>query len=137
MKSLATLFAAVAIILVTRGGTVAQNASPLEWENPLVFGRNKLPPRNTAWPCPDAKSGWTSSYEHSPWVHSLGGDWSFHWSPDPDSRPKEFFAPDFDASGLKRIPVPSCWEFQGYGVPMYINFRYPFKINPPRVMDEP
>jgi beta-galactosidase len=137
MKPLVTLLAAVVMLLVTRSAVEGQNTRPLEWEDPLVFGRNKLPARNPAWPCPDAKSGWSSSYEHSPWVRSLAGDWSFHWSPDPDSRPKEFFATGFDSSKWKQIPVPSCWELRGYGVPMYINFRYPFRINPPRVMDEP
>ena len=31
----------------------------------------------------------------------------------------------------KTIPVPSCWELQGYGVPIYLNSRYPFQVNPP------
>src|SRR5215471_8868791 len=137
MKSLATL-CVVALILATGGEAIAQTTNVPDWENPLIFGRNKLPPRNPAWPCPDARSGWVSRYEYlSSWVRSLDGDWSFHWSPDPDSRPTNFFATDFDASNWKTIPVPSCWELQGYGVPMYINFRYPFKIDPPRVMGEP
>ena len=116
--------------------------SPLpEWENPLVSGVNKLPPRNPAWPCPDSASGWKSDYDHSPWVKSLDGNWDFHWSPNPDSRPKDFFTPDFDASGWQQIPVPSCWELQGYGVPIYVNYIFPFKANappnPPSVLDTP
>ena len=37
-----------------------------EWQNPAVFGVNKLPPRNSAWPNPDAASGWKSDYDTSP-----------------------------------------------------------------------
>src|SRR5580765_1709332 len=125
MKSLTTLIGAV--ILLACSWAAAQMP---DWENPLVFGQNKLPARNPAWPCPGATSAWASRYERSPWVQSLDGEWSFHWSPDPNSRPKFFFATNFsDALKWKHIPVPSCWELQGYGVPMYINFRYPFKTN--------
>jgi len=113
------------------------NSNSPEWEDLAVFGQNKLPPRCPAWPCPDADSGWKSTYDASPWVRSLNGDWAFRWSPDPDSRPANFYSTTFDASDWKSIPVPSCWELQGYGVPMYVNFTYPFKVDPPQVMEEP
>jgi len=117
------------------------NAPVPEWQNPLVFGVNKLPPRNAAWPNPDAESAWKSNYDLCPWVKSLDGDWAFHWSPDPESRPKNFFSPVFDDSSWKTIPVPSCWELQGYGVPIYTNYIYPFRaIRPPgqpSVMEAP
>ncbi|HWC58138.1 MAG TPA: beta-galactosidase, partial [Verrucomicrobiae bacterium] len=115
----------------------ATNAGVVEWEDPLVFGQNKLPPRCPAWPCPDAISGWKSSYDFSPWVISLNGNWLFHWSPDPASRPADFYTPAFEVSKWKTISVPSCWELQGYGVPMYVNYTYPFKADPPRVMEDP
>ena len=112
-------------------------AARQEWQDPLVFGVNKLPPRNSAWPCPDSGSAWESNYDNSPWVRSLNGDWKFHWSPDPDARPVDFHAPEFDTTAWKTIPVPSCWELNGHGVPIYLNSKYPFAVNPPRVMDEP
>jgi beta-galactosidase len=138
MKSFLRILLALACanVLGAAPNSTPDSAVP-DWENPLVFGRNKLPPRNSAWPCPDAASALTSTYETSPWLRSLDGDWSFHWSPDPMSRPTEFFRPDFDVSGWRSIPVPSCWELQGYGVPLYVNFRYPFQPNFPRVMDDP
>jgi beta-galactosidase len=109
----------------------------VEWQNPLIFGVNKLPPRNSAWPNPDAVSGWKSDYEHSPWLMSLDGKWSFNWSPDPDSRPQDFYKLSYNVSGWKQITVPSCWELQGYGVPIYTNFTYPFKPDPPYVLETP
>ncbi|CAM9737032.1 unnamed protein product, partial [Ectocarpus fasciculatus] len=30
-------------------------------------------------------------------------------------------------------PVPSCWQMQGYDVPIYTNIQYPFPVNPPTV----
>ena len=127
----------MATTLAIRVHAEATTANPPEWQNPLVIGENKLPPRNPAWPCPDAASGWSSSYDHSPWVQSLNGSWLFHWSPDPDSRPINFYSPNFDSADWKSLPVPSCWEMQGYGFPMYVNSTYPFKMDPPFVMEEP
>ena len=109
-----------------------------DWENPVVFGIHKLPPRNPAWPCPDAAAAGRSRYdEPGPWVLPLNGLWDFHWSPDPASRPADFFQPTYQTSGWQSIPVPSCWELQGFGVPVYSNSRYLFQTNPPTVMGEP
>ncbi len=128
---IACLLAAVPVL----GGPSAGTAP--DWENPLVFGRNKLPPRCAAWPCPDAAAARASRYESAPWVRSLNGRWRFRWAPDPASRPVGFQAPAFDAAGWAEIPVPSTWELQGYGVPIYVNSRYPFQPDPPRVMSDP
>ncbi|HTJ11560.1 MAG TPA: glycoside hydrolase family 2 TIM barrel-domain containing protein [Dinghuibacter sp.] len=107
------------------------------WQDPLIFGVNKLPARFTAWPCPDTASGWASDYDHSPWVVSLDGTWRFHWSPEPSRRPLDFFRTDFDTSGFGSLRVPSCWELSGYGTPIYTNYTYPFKVDPPLVMETP
>ena len=133
---------ALALLIIASSAAFAQsNPAPPEWENPLVLGINKLPPRNPAWPCPDAASGWQSDYDHSPWMQSLAGNWRFQWSPDPGSRPLNFYQTNFNAPAWKTIPVPSCWELQGYGVPIYLNYNYPFHANypplPPTVMDAP
>lgn len=136
------LFVRLLSAFVCMASTDAARAAPAgssrhEWQDPLVFGVNKLPPRNPAWPCPDKESALNSDYDHSPWVRSLDGEWRFHWAPDPDARPRDFFAPDYDDTAWKQIPVPSCWELLGYGVPTYSNSIYPFQVNPPSVMDEP
>jgi len=120
------------------GIITAGQSSNSDWENPLVFGINKLPPRNAAWPCPNAASARHATYDDfGPWVRSLDGEWDFHWTPDPTNRPVDFFKPDFKTDDWGRIPVPSCWELQGFGVPIYLNSRYPFQTNPPGVMAEP
>ena len=110
-----------------------------EIQDPHILEINKLPPRNSVWPAPDLASGWLSNYDNSPWLESLNSQtaWAFTWSSNPEQRPRNFFAPLFDASHWPTLPVPACWETNGYGTPIYSNFRYPFKANPPRVMDEP
>jgi beta-galactosidase len=148
IKILPLIISMAIINIVLTKNAFAQNYDNADWQNQKVFGINKLPPRNTAWPCPDAKSAWKSNYDNSPWVLSLNGSWDFHWAPDPDSRPQKFFSPDFDASAWKKITVPSCWELEGlkidpvgqnnYGVPIYTNSTYPFSVKQiPKILDEP
>lgn len=64
---------------------------------------------------------------------SLNGDWKFHYSDSPAGRPQRFFENDFDTSDWVDIPVPSNWEREGYGVPIYVNVPYPFEIDEPNV----
>jgi beta-galactosidase len=51
----------------------------------------------------------------------LDGQWAFHYVPNADERPTDFFHTDFDDSGWGSIPVPGNWELNGYGVPVYVN----------------
>lgn len=110
---------------------------PNEIEDPTINEINKLPPRTSVWPCPDLLTAQSSTYDNSPWVQSLNGNWDFHWSPEPKKRPMDFYKPGFDIKDWKPIKVPSTWERQGYGVPVYTNSKYPFKTYPPKVMSEP
>lgn len=112
-------------------------AVPPEIEDHAVNSRLRLRPRVAVWPAPDAAAARASTYEASPWLRSLNGPWKFHWSPEPASRPDGFHRAGFDASGWREIPVPSTWERQGHGVPLFVNQVYPFKVDPPRVMGEP
>ena len=67
----------------------------------------------------------------------LNGNWQFRWTKTPDERITNFYRNDFDDSQWTPFPVPANWEVNGYGTPIYVSAGYPFKINPPYVMDEP
>jgi len=108
-----------------------------EWEDQAVFGINKEPPRATSQPYADRESAVQADPTKSTYFHSLNGQWKFHWSPNPSSRPIDFYQAKFDVSEWDPIPVPSNWQLQGYGVPIYTNIEYPFKKAPPHVMSEP
>lgn len=110
---------------------------PQEIQDVQIIGINKLPARTAIWPAPTVQDAEKTDYEYSVWVKSLNGRWDFHWSPDPQSRPIEFYKPDANRKGWDKIDVPSIIERQGFGVPLYVNSIYPFKVNPPFVMDEP
>ena len=109
---------------------VAMTAQNLpDWENPSVIGINKLPYHVTL--------GNPSTHSTNPEITYLDGVWKFRWSPDPESRPADFYQADYDVSGWDDIHVPCDWQMQGFGTPIYTNSRYPFRREPPKVTGTP
>ncbi|MFC1726000.1 glycoside hydrolase family 2 TIM barrel-domain containing protein [candidate division KSB1 bacterium] len=106
---------------------------PNDWENPAVFAVNKEKPHCTYIPYADIESAIENNKEESPYYKSLNGTWKFNWVKKPADRPVDFYRDDFDVSGWDDILVPSNWEFQGYGIPLYTDEAYPFPANPPHV----
>ncbi len=108
-----------------------------DWENPSVFDIGKERPHTTMMVYPDVKSAIEDDRASSPYYRSLNGLWKFKWSPNPSERPVEFYKSGYDDSSWDEIPVPSNWQMQGYGIPLYVNITYPFRKDPPNVMGEP
>ena len=106
------------------------------WEDPAVFAENREPPRASFTPFATRAAAIARRPEDSRLRLNLNGDWRFHWVTRPDERPRDFFEPDFDASGWAVIPVPSNWEFEGYGYPVYRDEFYSFPPNPPDIPDD-
>ena len=131
-----TMVPSISLLLLMLVATAPASEVP-PWEDPLVFGINKLPPRSSGWSCPDLESARLASYDKSPNLVCLNGDWRFRWAPRPEAMPADAVLPTTDDSTWKTIPVPSQWELHGYGTPIYSNYAYPFKPVPPRVMSEP
>ena len=111
----------------------SQPAAPSgsEWEDPTVFSVGTEYPRATSLPYPsraEALSG-----ETSPYVMSLDGLWKFRFSASPSEADDNFYETSFDTSAWDEIPVPSNWEMEGYGTPIYTNITYPFPKDLPHV----
>ena len=126
----------LAAFLVATGAFAigAQDALQLpDWENPAVYAINRESPHATLFPFESRELAIGRDRERSAYFRSLNGRWKFHWVATPDERPRDFFQPAFDDRGWPEIPVPSNWEIEGYGVPIYINAGYPFKKDPPRI----
>lgn len=101
------------------------------WEDPSVIAVNKEPPHTTLFPFESRELALGGQREASAFFRLLNGQWRFHWVRSPGERPADFYREEFDDSGWDRIPVPSNWEVQGYGVPIYLNHPYPFEKDPP------
>jgi beta-galactosidase len=106
-------------------------------ENQKVLSRNTEAPHATLVPYRSLRNAISRQRGKSVFRRSLDGEWAFHWAPDPAHRPKDFFNPGFDVSSWKTIAVPSSWQTQGFGTPIYTNSKFPFANKPPRVMDVP
>ncbi len=103
------------------------------WENPQIFNIGQQLPHVTLMPFSQVEDLWEKSSAESEWQIPLNGDWQFKWSACPAERPVGFQQKDFDTSDWETIPVPSNWEIEGYGIPIYVNDRYPFPKKPPHV----
>lgn len=101
-----------------------------EWEDPFVVGINKEEPHCTRMPHVNPSSASLNQDIFSAWHQLLNGDWKFNWVERPADRPLDFYRPDFDDSRWKTIPVPGNWEFNGYGVPIYVNIPYEWTTDP-------
>jgi len=91
--------------------------------NHEIFEEHKLPPRATYF---GFESEEVRNKENSTRYLSLNGPWKFNWVKDPKTRPTTFHNQNFDDSKWDTIPVPSNWEVEGYGHPIYLDERYPF-----------
>jgi beta-galactosidase len=104
------------------------------WNDLTTIEINKEPAHCTYTPYPDTESALEA--KSSALTLSLDGDWQFHWAAKPADRPENFYQPDFDTQGWDTTPVPSNWQMEGYGIPIYTNIRYPYSLdkkNPPKI----
>ncbi|MDR1883348.1 MAG: DUF4981 domain-containing protein [Prevotella sp.] len=129
------LLAILFLLTLSRSG-FAQYDKP-DWENLSVLEINREPARADFIPFATGEQALAGVREESPWYLSLNGDWKFHWVAKPGDRPVDFYRVNYNDRSWKTIPVPSNWEMQGYGTPIYVSAGYPFRIDPPRVTSEP
>lgn len=105
-----------------------------EWENPEIFQINREKPRATFY----SFQSITEALEGKDWkssslYKSLNGTWHFYYSDSVQARPEQFYENDFSLNGWDTITVPSNWELQGFGLPIYTNIKYVFPKNPPYI----
>lgn len=107
-----------------------------DWENMSVNSRSRLPARTYSVPLQSEEDALSDKLDvDSPYRMSLNGTWKLSWAGDPKLRVKGFEAEDFDDSDWFTIPVPACVELHGFGSPGYVNWRYPHKLDWPRIRD--
>jgi beta-galactosidase len=104
-----------------------------DWCNQKVIQQGVETPRATcvAYPSPEAALRFDRTA--SPWFQLLNGEWKFNWVVKPADRPADFYKPSYNDTKWGTIPVPSNWQRQGYGKPLYTNAIYPFPMDAPNV----
>lgn len=108
----------------------AQTLSHGPWYDHYVNGINRLPSYATSYSYATVEDALAGNPETSRMM-SLNGTWKFMYVDDISQAPLDFWKAGFDASQWNDIKVPSCWEMQGYGYPIYTNVPYPFPFTPP------
>ena len=88
------------------------------WENPYIIKENKEDGHNTALPrlsVKDAVEG-----VDAPYRFTLNGTWKFYWQLGVDDLRTDYYADGYDDSDWDDITVPSVWQLNGYGKPVYL-----------------
>ncbi|GHV01958.1 beta-galactosidase [Bacteroidia bacterium] len=122
----------ITLSLLGAAMAVAAVAAP-EWQNQYANQTDRLPSRATSYPY-STEADALSCDRTKANVVMLNGDWKFNFAADVKDAPEDFYRENFNSSDWKTISVPSVWERQGYGYPIYTNMQYPFPSNPPYIM---
>ncbi|MBR2949836.1 MAG: hypothetical protein IKC46_08245 [Lachnospiraceae bacterium] len=103
-------------------------------ENQHLLSENRLPSRSLLLPA-DKRSVTHKNPTDSAMITSLNGDWNFCYLADGKLTEKytTFFTPAYDDSDWDTLPVPSMWQYHGYGNCLYVNDAYPFPVDPPYI----
>uniref|UniRef100_A0A0G4I885 beta-galactosidase n=1 Tax=Chromera velia CCMP2878 TaxID=1169474 RepID=A0A0G4I885_9ALVE len=122
-----------------------------EYEDPEKFEENRLPMRTSSLTFQKSAVASVCGPEaraESARLISLNGEWAFRLFPSPEaSEPSLRSVSSWrewetvrdsspSSSSWQSIPVPSNWECEGFGQPIYTNMKYPFTCNPPYVPRE-
>ncbi|MCG8578936.1 MAG: DUF4981 domain-containing protein [Bacteroidales bacterium] len=99
-----------------------------DWENELLFEKNKLPARVAGYSYKNAEDAKDADRTKSRML-SLNGTWKFRYVGKVEERSKDFMNSDVNVDKWDNMIVPSNWELKGYGQPIYTNITYPFTPN--------
>lgn len=58
----------------------------------------------------------------------LDGEWDFRLVDNPKAIPYGYELPEADLKDFGKINVPSNWQIEGYGQPIYTNYIYPYAL---------
>ncbi|MFI3289774.1 MAG: glycoside hydrolase family 2 TIM barrel-domain containing protein [Rikenellaceae bacterium] len=106
------------LLLLTLTSPFLVNAKEF-WADHQIFTSGTEPHACTHFSYPDEATALAGDHEATPYYKSLNGDWKFNWVEHLEDRPVDFYLPSFDDKDWATIPVPSCWERYGYGMPSH------------------
>lgn len=121
-------FTIAAATILLAGNAAAQTVMP--WQNQNINAINRLAAHVSGPSYASTEDALLSRNQEERQI-SLDGKWKFLFSDDISDSPEGFQYDDFDHSYWDIIDVPSCWETEGHGYPIYANSIYPFPYTPP------
>lgn len=100
------------------------------WQNPDIVHINREKAHATFFSFESENLALEGEKEQSPNFISLNGTWKFKYSENPATRPFEFYKTSYNVNQWDDIHVPGNWEFQGFGIPIYVNIPYEWTSDP-------
>ncbi|RLD83522.1 MAG: beta-galactosidase, partial [Bacteroidetes bacterium] len=95
-------------------------------QNKEVISENKLDAHASFTSYTSEENALNKNADKATFYQSLDGVWKFKWVRSPKDKPSEFINPKTDVSNWDDIKVPSNWEVEGFGIPIYVNHQYEF-----------
>lgn len=102
-----------------------------DWENPSLVDQGKERPHVSFMLFGNEKDAIGDDYSKSDSYKLLNGTWKFNYVDKYADRIKDFYRADIIDANWANITVPSNWELNGFGIPIYTNITYPHPRNPP------
>ncbi len=93
--------------------------------NVNTVGVNRIPPHNFFIPR-NAEEPFENGYGGKRFF-SLDGQWDFDLFENEEDRAAR------ERNGFRSVPVPSCWQFYSFDPAAYVNDKYTFPYDPPRI----
>ena len=95
-------------------------------ENEAVIGENKLDAHASFTAYAPNENPLNFDAKTTNFYQSLDGIWKFQWVRLPKDRSTTFMNPSENVADWDNIKVPSNWEVEGFGIPIYVNHQYEF-----------
>jgi beta-galactosidase len=95
-------------------------------ENEAVISENKLEAHASFSSYAPNEDALSFNPTNANFFQSLDGKWKFKWVRSPKDRSTTFMNPSENVDAWDIIKVPSNWEVEGFGSPIYANHQYEF-----------
>ena len=89
------------------------------WQDAYVNQYNRMPMHTHHFAFESAEAAQRSKEASKRFV-SINGTWDFYFQPDAETFIDGFYKPGYSTADWKTIPVPGCWELNGFGDPIYV-----------------
>lgn len=131
------LFLAFICLIPSKSLQAQKQSNQPFWLDETKNEENRLPMHASYQVYPTEKDALVNSWEKSENNFNLNGLWKFKWFEKPADVPENVASPSFKDADWINFNVPSNWEVNNFGYPIYVNIGYEFsylqKPNPPIV----
>lgn len=109
---------------------------PKHYENLNILHENTLQDRAYYIPDSTFNHDLVRNRESSSRIHFLNGVWKFKYYKSIYELTDIFYETEYSNDEYIEVPVPGIWQYYNFDQHQYVNFKYPFPVDPPYVPQE-